>query len=114
MSNTGSLDTIENEQNPVLLPGGFHRFKPVSDAEEGQNIESNKLRPPTDAVITVRVIKSFTYRSMKALVLPHIDLTQMTVAHLRDTCKEQIRTSPSFKAFRNWVEKLGGWCRMRS
>lgn len=94
---------------PDLLPGGFHPFQPVSDADEGPNVESNRRRPPTDAVLTVRVIKSFEYRAMKALVLPHVDLTSTTVEQLKEQCRREVRSSPAFKAFRNWIDNLGGW-----
>ena len=47
-----------------------HAFAP--QAEFLDNTETNRARPLTDAVITVRVIKNFEYRTMKALVL-HVD-----------------------------------------
>ena len=95
------------EANEQLAPGGFHRFRPVSDAEEGPNVESNLVRPATDAIITVRIIKSFAFRSMKALVLKNVDLTTTTVDALKEMCKLQVRTSASFKPFRTWADKFG-------
>lgn len=89
-----------------LLPGGFHPFKPVVDDDDFSNVETNLARPLTDAVITVRIIKSFEYRSMKALVLKHVDLTTMTVAELRQRCQMEVRTSATFKPFRSWADKL--------
>lgn len=81
-----------------------HAFAP--QAEFLDNTETNRARPLTDAVITVRVIKSFEYRTMKALVL-HVDLTQTNVAQLQARCKEAVRTQPAFKAYRNVVDQLG-------
>lgn len=103
-----SVDTADGEgtARADLLPGGFHRFKPVADADDFSNVETNLSRPVTDAVITVRIIKSFAYRSMKSLVLKHVDLTTMTVDGLRKRCQDEVRTSPTFKAFRSWTEKL--------
>lgn len=95
------------QANEQLAPGGFHRFRPVSDAEEGPNVESNLVRPATDAIITVRIIKSFAFRSMKALVLKNVDLTTTTVDALKEMCKLQVRTSASFKPFRTWADKFG-------
>ena len=46
---------------------------------------TNTLHPPTDATLTVRVIKSFTYRTERSAVLHHLDLTTMTVAELKTT-----------------------------
>lgn len=67
-----------------------HPWNPQEDFLD--NTATNLARPVTDAVITVRVIKSFEYRTMKPLVLQHCDLTKMTVASLEERCKH------------------GGWC----
>lgn len=50
---------------------------------------TNTLRPLTDCFLTVRVIKSFEYRTTKNLLLPHIDATTMTVGELKETCRER-------------------------
>lgn len=44
---------------------------------------TNTLRPLTDAVLTIRVIKSFSYRTTKNLILQHVDLTTTTVGQLK-------------------------------
>jgi hypothetical protein len=87
-------------------PSGFYRFQPVADADEGPNVETNLARPLTDAIITVRIIKSFAYRSMKALVLRNVDLTTTTVDDLKSQCREAVRTNPAFKPFRSWADKF--------
>ncbi|GAA5988978.1 hypothetical protein JCM5350_001736 [Sporobolomyces pararoseus] len=61
---------------------------------------TNTLRPLTDCFLTVRIIKSFEYRTTKNLLLPHIDATTMTVGQLKDLCREQIKTAAGFKPFR--------------
>ena len=81
-----------------------HAFAP--QAEFFDTTETNRARPLTDAVITVRVIKSFEYRTMKPLVL-HVDLTQTNAAQLRTRCVETVRTQPAFKAYRSVADKLG-------
>lgn len=75
------------EQLDTIAPGGFHPFRPRLH-DETENPETNTARPLTDAVITVRIIKSFAYRSMKALVLPHIDLTSVTIEELEEKCRK--------------------------
>lgn len=45
---------------------------------------SSELRPTTDAVLTVRVIKSFEFRTQKSLVLKGINLEEMTVGELME------------------------------
>ncbi|CAD6884994.1 unnamed protein product [Tilletia laevis] len=67
-----------------LLPGGFHRYRPNFDTEI--TTETNLRRPLTDLVITVRVIKSFAFRSMKHLVLQGVDGTVETVGGLKGRC----------------------------
>lgn len=47
---------------------------------------TNTLRPPTDSLLTIRVIKSFEYRTCKNLVVDHLDLTTMTVGALKEKC----------------------------
>jgi hypothetical protein len=96
----------EKEKTVEVGPGGFYRFQPVPDAEEGPNVETNLARPVTDAIITVRIIKSFAYRSMKALVLRNVDLTTMTVDELKARCRQEVKTSPAFKPFRSWADKF--------
>lgn len=102
---------VPQEQEQVdengLLPGGFHPFRPVLGSDDFSNVETNRARPLTDAVITIRVIKSFAYRSMKALVLPNIDLTTMNVNELKARCKEEVGKQPGFKAFRSSKDRLG-------
>lgn len=77
-----ALDPSTSEQALAM----FHPFAPPTD--DFDNLESNKARPLTDAILTVRVIKSFEYRSMKALVLKDCDLTVLTVGELKERCKK--------------------------
>lgn len=49
---------------------------------------ATELRPLTSATLTIRIIKSFTYRTSKNLVLKDIDLTTTTVGGLITLCKE--------------------------
>jgi len=44
---------------------------------------SNTLAPSTAATLTIRVIKSFEYRTSKNLILHSIDLTATTVGQLK-------------------------------
>ncbi|WFD44387.1 hypothetical protein MPSI1_003055 [Malassezia psittaci] len=81
----------------------LHAYRPQSEFLD--NTETHHARPLTDAVITVRVIKSFEYRTMKALVL-HVDLTQTNIAQLRERCVDAVRTQAGFKAYRNVANQL--------
>ncbi|TKY89681.1 hypothetical protein EX895_001466 [Sporisorium graminicola] len=88
----------------TLLPGGFHAFNPQADFSD--NKETNNARPLTDAVITIRIIKSFEFRSMKAYVLKSIDLTTTTIAQLEQLCRNEVKTNSSFRAFRSYADQL--------
>lgn len=49
---------------------------------------TNHLRPTTDAILTVRCIKSFEYRTCKNLILHNVNLEVMTVGELKELIKE--------------------------
>ena len=82
------------------------------------------LRPTTDAVLTIRVIKSFEFRTFKALILRGLDLETLTVGDLLERCKngeensffrwrfnadgQELKTAAGFKAFRTL--DVGGSC----
>ncbi|SPO29420.1 related to Altered inheritance rate of mitochondria protein 29 [Ustilago trichophora] len=87
-----------------LLPGGFHAFNPQADFSS--NTVTNAVRPLTDAVITIRIIKSFEFRSMKAYVIKSIDLTTTTISALEEQCRQEVKTNSAFRAFRSYADKL--------
>ncbi|KAK9326042.1 hypothetical protein V1517DRAFT_101771 [Lipomyces orientalis] len=62
---------------------------------------TSTLRPATDAIITLRIIKSFEYRTERNLILKDIDLTKTTVGELLDLAKKDIMTQGAFRALRN-------------
>ncbi|KAJ2224177.1 hypothetical protein IWW45_008152 [Coemansia sp. RSA 485] len=67
----------------------------IANVESAEALESQSL-----SVITVRVIKSFEYRTSKNLILK-VDLSQTTVGNLKDMCRSLVKTEPGFKAYRN-------------
>ncbi|CBQ68641.1 conserved hypothetical protein [Sporisorium reilianum SRZ2] len=95
---------MTDSTSATLLPGGFHAFNPQADFSD--NKETNIARPLTDAVITIRIIKSFEFRSMKAYVLKSIDLTTTTIAQLEQLCRQEVKTNSSFRAFRSYADQL--------
>lgn len=48
---------------------------------------TNLARPRTSAIITVRVIKSFEFRTERSLVLRDIDLDAITVGNLKEIAR---------------------------
>ncbi|KAI5968879.1 hypothetical protein CANMA_002053 [Candida margitis] len=69
----------------------------MSDAEP---LTSN-VRPATDALITVRIIKSFPYRNVKNLIIKDIDLKSTTPKGLFDQVLKEIGTTGSLRPYRN-------------
>ena len=71
---------------------------------------SSAARPPTDATLTIRVIKSFPYRIHKNVVLQHVDLTAVTVQGLQERCREYIKANGNTGAWKIYrmtvVDKL--------
>ena len=49
---------------------------------------TNQARPQTNATITVRVIKSFKFRTERSLVLHNVNLITTTVALLKEMAKQ--------------------------
>ncbi|KAK7023781.1 hypothetical protein R3P38DRAFT_2954144 [Favolaschia claudopus] len=62
---------------------------------------SNTTLPRTSATLTVRVIKSFEYRTEKSFVLHNLNLESTTVGHLKDLARAAIASQPGWKPYRN-------------
>jgi hypothetical protein len=56
-----------------------------------QKILTYPIAPNTAATLTIRVIKSFPYRTSKNVILHNLDLTTLTVGEL----KEKVRNGAS-------------------
>ncbi|KAJ7063048.1 hypothetical protein C8F01DRAFT_1131298 [Mycena amicta] len=57
----------------------------------------NEALPKTSATLTLRVIKSFVYRTERSLVLHNVDLETTTVAQLKDMARRAIATWKPFR-----------------
>ncbi|KAF8582210.1 hypothetical protein K439DRAFT_167532 [Ramaria rubella] len=62
---------------------------------------TNNTLPKTSATITLRVIKSFEYRTEKSLVLRNTNLEQMTIKGLKQSVWQILQTQPGWKPFQN-------------
>ncbi|KAL5511487.1 hypothetical protein ACEPAH_4704 [Sanghuangporus vaninii] len=76
------------------------------NAEVGDvsTVLTNLVRPKTSATITVRVIKSFEFRTEKSLVLHDVNLESSTVADLKSMALQAIKTQPGWKAYRSLTD----------
>ncbi|KAG5634345.1 hypothetical protein H0H81_002331 [Sphagnurus paluster] len=62
---------------------------------------ANTAKPKTSATITVRIIKSFEYRTERSLVLHEINLETCTAGQLKDIARKAVLTQPGWKPYRN-------------
>ncbi|KAL4074536.1 hypothetical protein V8B97DRAFT_2005481 [Scleroderma yunnanense] len=60
----------------------------MSSLEHSSDILTNVALPNTEATITVRVIKSFEYRTERSLVLHNLNLPATTVGELKNIAKQ--------------------------
>jgi hypothetical protein len=58
--------------------------------EQGQYHEplSSELRPQTDATLTIRIIKSFEFRTQKSMVIKGVNLMEETVGGLMQRVRD--------------------------
>ena len=49
---------------------------------------TNLVLPKTDATLTIRVIKSFEYRTERSLILHHVNLEETTVGQLKELARQ--------------------------
>ncbi|KAI0050039.1 hypothetical protein FA95DRAFT_1537109 [Auriscalpium vulgare] len=61
---------------------------------------TNLAQPKSAATLTIRVIKSFEFRTERSLVLRPVNLEKTTVGELKDIVREAIRTQPGWKPYR--------------
>lgn len=61
---------------------------------------TNEIKPKTSATLTIRVIKSFTFRTEKSLVLHDVNLLTTTVGGLKERVKQAIQTQPGWKPYK--------------
>ncbi|KZO95867.1 hypothetical protein CALVIDRAFT_537838 [Calocera viscosa TUFC12733] len=64
------------------------------------DVLTNLAAPKTKATLTVRVIKSFEFRTEKSLVLRDYNLETETVGSLKERVKKDIQTLPGWKPYR--------------
>ncbi|KAG5727569.1 hypothetical protein E4T56_gene12332 [Termitomyces sp. T112] len=67
------------------------------------DILTNKIRPKSSATLTVRIIKSFQFRTERSLVLHELNLESTTVADLKNIARNAVLTKPGWKPYRSVV-----------
>lgn len=74
----------------------------MSEFDLDEPLTSN-VRPATDALITVRIIKSFPYRNVKNHIIPSINLKETTPSQLLQNVRDIINTTGGLRPYRNVV-----------
>lgn len=59
------------------------------------------VRPATDSVLTIRIVKSFPYRNIKNHIMTSVDLKHTTAKKLLDDVKTIINTTGALRPQRN-------------
>jgi len=67
------------------------------------DVLTNLTLPKTSATITLRIIKSFEYRTEKSLVLHDINLETTTAGKLKEKGRIVVQTQPGWKPFRTVI-----------
>ncbi|KAF9451231.1 hypothetical protein P691DRAFT_773327 [Macrolepiota fuliginosa MF-IS2] len=70
-------------------------------ASELSSVTTNLAQPKSSATLTVRIIKSFEFRTEKSLVLHGINLETTTVGQLKEIARQAVQTQPGWKPYRN-------------
>lgn len=65
------------------------------------DVLTNVALPKTSATLTLRIIKSFVYRTERSLVLHGVNLETATVGELKNIARQAVHTQPGWKPYRN-------------
>ncbi|KIM80920.1 hypothetical protein PILCRDRAFT_97895 [Piloderma croceum F 1598] len=65
------------------------------------SVLTNVALPTTSATLTLRIIKSFEYRTEKSLVLHGVNLETTTVGELKNIARQAVQTQLGWKPYRN-------------
>ncbi|KAH8117154.1 cytoplasmic protein [Phellopilus nigrolimitatus] len=73
-------------------------------SDDTSDVLTNLTKPKTSATITVRIIKSFEFRTEKGLILHDVDLETTTVSKLGQLARQAIQTQAGWKPYRTLVD----------
>ncbi|KAK6204402.1 uncharacterized protein RJT21DRAFT_116817 [Scheffersomyces amazonensis] len=62
---------------------------------------TSNVRPATDALVTIRIIKSFPYRNVKNYIMHSINLKETSPKQLLDQVKNIIQTTGGLRPYRS-------------
>ncbi|TDL25062.1 cytoplasmic protein [Rickenella mellea] len=70
---------------------------------EISDVLTNLARPKTSATLTIRIIKSFEFRTERSLVLHDVNLETTSVKDLKEQVLQVVQTESRWKPYRNTV-----------
>lgn len=95
-----SQASVHQTDSLIAEPDITSSFSTRMSISEQEPLTSN-VRPATDALITIRIIKSFPYRNVKNHIVHSIDLKSTTPAALLEQIKTTINTTGTYRPYRN-------------
>ncbi|KAI9632092.1 cytoplasm protein [Dioszegia hungarica] len=96
------MDPSSSSSEPTPLATSTPASAPAHGENTYDPLRSDEaFHPLNNATITVRIIKSFEYRTFRGMVLKGVNLGEVTVGELMERCKRDIKTAPGYKAYRN-------------
>ena len=80
----------DSHPRPALSLCSHHRASVIQRtmADEISDALTNDAIPRSRATLTIRVVKSFEFRTERSLVLHHVNLEQTSVAQLKDMVRK--------------------------
>lgn len=76
--------------------------KTMAELDLNEPLTSN-VRPATDSLVTIRIVKSFPYRNVKNHIIPSINLKETTPSQLLEKIRTIINTTGGLRPYRNVV-----------
>ncbi|KAJ6611760.1 hypothetical protein B0H10DRAFT_2223682 [Mycena sp. CBHHK59/15] len=64
---------------------------------------TNTALPKSSSTLTLRIIKSFEFRTERSLVLHNVNLETTTVGELKDIARKAVAEQPGWKPYRDVV-----------
>ena len=85
----------------VLLTHFLLAAKPSMSQFTADQPLTSSVRPATNALITIRIVKSFPYSNVKNYIMNSVNLKELTPTQLLDQVKQIIATTASLRPYRN-------------
>lgn len=90
-------------------------IKEFSMSDPHHDVLTNVARPNTSATLTIRIIKSFTFRTERSFVLHDVNLVTTTVTQLKEIARQStLLSSPGIMTTHTKVVRCGHSTRLET